>query len=333
MADYDAIIIGAGHNGLVCALYLARAGWRVLLLEQAKEVGGGLRSAELTLPGFLHDRYATNVALFANSPVYRELKNDFDAAGVCLLRSDRSYASVHGNRAVRVYTDAERTLRDIESIQLSDAAGWKELTAFYRRVAPQFLPLFHTELPSRAMWLQIAHICSAGWRDAFRLANLTRQTSLDFASRYFQSAELRGVIESWGYHLDFGPHVLGGATFAFVAAMSAHCNGMPICEGGAGRISQALRKMIEDAGGRVITRSEVMQVLVRRGRAVGIRTCIGEEIAASRAVIANVTVRNLFGKLLLPDDVDSRFLRRTQLYRYGPGTFIIHLALNAMPDW
>ena len=114
MADYDAIVIGAGHNGLVCALYLARAGWRVLVLEQAREVGGGLRSGALTLPGFCHDRYATNVGLFATSPVYRELKSDFDAAGVRLLRSERTYASIHGSRAVRIYTDSERTLRDIE---------------------------------------------------------------------------------------------------------------------------------------------------------------------------------------------------------------------------
>ena len=198
MADYDAIVIGAGHNGLVCALYLARAGWRILLLEQASEVGGGLRSGALTLSGFCHDRYATNVGLFATSPIYRELKADFDAAGVRLLRSDRAYASVHGSRAVRVYTDDERTLQDIQAIEYSDVEGWKELAALYRRVAPKFLPLFHTELPSRAMWRQTARIASVGWRDAIRLANLTRQTSLNFASDFFQSAEMRGVIEILG---------------------------------------------------------------------------------------------------------------------------------------
>jgi phytoene dehydrogenase-like protein len=333
MADYDAIVIGAGHNGLVCALYLARAGWRVLVLEQATEVGGGLRSGELTLPGFHHDRYATNIASFYNSPVYSALKDDFDAAGVHLLRSDCSYASIHGRRAVRIYTDGDRTLRDIEAIRPADATGWKELVAFYRRVAPNFFPLFFTELPSRAMWGQIASIVSAGWRDALRLLNLLRQTSHDFASHYFESAELQGMIESWGYHLDFGPNVLGGATFAFVAAMSAHCNGMPTVQGGAGRISEALRQMIEGAGGRVITETEVAQIIVRAGHAVAIRTRGGEEISASRAVIANITLRNLFGKLVPPDDIDHRFLRQTQNYRYGPGTFIIHLALNAIPDW
>src|SRR5688572_3984736 len=121
MADFDAIVIGSGHNGLICALYLARAGWRVLVLERADEIGGGLRSGALTLPGFCHDRYATNLGVFAASPAYRELKADFDALGVRLLRSERTYASVHGNRALRVYTDAERTAREFGAIVPRDA--------------------------------------------------------------------------------------------------------------------------------------------------------------------------------------------------------------------
>jgi phytoene dehydrogenase-like protein len=332
MADYDAIIVGAGHNGMACALYLARAGWRILVLEQAGEVGGGLRSGAVTLPGFRHDRYATNVSLFAASPVYRDLKSDFDAAGVRLLRAERSYVSIHGNRAVRVYTDADRTLQDIASVQSSDVAGWKKLASFYRRVAPKFLPLFHTEMPSRAMWAQIARLAASGPGDAIRLANLIRQSSRNFASDFFQSGEMRGVIQSWGYHLDFGPNVPGGATFAFVAAMSAHINGMPIVEGGAGRISEALRTMLEAAGGKVTTGTAVDRVIVRGGKAAAVRTRSGDEFSATH-IIANVTTRNLFGKLLSADDINKNFLQRTQRYRYGPGTFIIHLALDRVPDW
>src|SRR5262245_6122573 len=109
MADYDAIVVGAGHNGLVCALYLMRAGWRVAVLEANDQIGGGLRSGELTLPGFCHDHYATNLGAFAASPVYQDLKADFEAHGVRLLRSDKPYAGVQDGQALRVYTDTERT--------------------------------------------------------------------------------------------------------------------------------------------------------------------------------------------------------------------------------
>jgi phytoene dehydrogenase-like protein len=151
MPDHDAIVVGAGHNGLVCALYLARAGWRVVVLEAADEVGGGLRSGAVTLPGFCHDRYATNIGLLAASPVYRELKEDFDRLGIRLLRSDKAYASVHGQRALRVYTDRERTQAEFGAIHAGDAAGWRRLTDLYTRTAPHFLPIFSTELPSAAM--------------------------------------------------------------------------------------------------------------------------------------------------------------------------------------
>ncbi len=333
MPDYDAIVIGAGHNGLICALYLARHGWRVLILERGPEVGGGLRSGQLTLPGFCHDRYATNLGFFAASPIYRELKAEFEGLGVRLLRSDRGYASIHERRMVRVYTDAERTLQDIGAIDASEREGWSKLVAFYRRVAPKFLPMFYLECPSREMWQRVSRLSFRTPGDAIRLANSMRQTSAAFASGYFRSPEMKGVLEAWGYHLDFGPHVAGGGVFAFVAALSAHLNGMPIVEGGAGRISNALRAMIERRGGQILTNADVNRIIVKGGQATAVQTIDGRQFVARRALIANVTTRNLFGKLVAPENLDARFFERTQRFRYCPGTFIIHLALDGVPNW
>lgn len=334
MADYDAIIVGAGHNGLVCAAYLARAGWKVLVLERADEVGGGLRSGEVTLPGFCHDRYATNVGLFAGSPIYAELKSDFDTRGVRFLRSERSYASVHGSGAVRVFTDLERTLEDVGAISRLDAEGWRRLVDFYKQVAPLLQPLFFTEMPSAAMVRHVARLISGcGFRNAARLARLARRSTHDFARSFVHSPEMIGVLESWGYHLDFGPYVKGGALFAFVAAMSGQVHGMTLVEGGAGRITIALREIIEAANGTVITGSEVTKVIVRKCCAAAVRTSEGQEIAASRAIIANITTRNLFAKLVDASELPTRFLQRSLVYRYGPGTFILHLALDRLPEW
>jgi phytoene dehydrogenase-like protein len=333
MADYDAIVVGSGHNGLVCALYLMRAGWRVAVLEGNEEIGGGLRSGEVTRPGFCHDRYATNVGLFAASPVYRELKAEFDDFGLRLLRSDKPYAAVYRRSALRVYTDSERTEAEFAAISKSDVAGWRQLTDFYRRVAPNFLPLFYTEVPSAAMWQRMASMLSGGAADAIRLARLLFQSSRGFAGQFVQSAEARGLLEAWGYHLDFGPDVRGGAVFAFIAALSSHINGMPLVEGGAGRITAALRSMLEKGGAKLITRAEVTRIVVKSGAAVAVHTRSGEEYSAGRAIVANVTPRNLFCKLLRPQDIEPRFLRRAERFRYGPATFIVHLALDRMPRW
>lgn len=333
MADYDAIIVGAGHNGLVCALYLVRAGWRVAVLEANDEIGGGLRSGAVTLAGFCHDRYATNVGGFVASPVYRELKPGFDDFGVKLVRSDQPYAAVHERRALRIYTDPQRTEAEFSLLGSSEVAGWRRLSAFYRRIAPNLFPLFYTELPSAAVWPHLASMVRAGAGDTLQMARLLFQSSHDFAAAFFQSAAARGLLEAWGYHLDFGPDVRGGAVFAFIAALSSYCNGMPLVQGGAGRISTALGSMLERGGGTLITKAEVTRIVVKQGAAVAVCTRDGREITADRAIVANVTPPNLFGKLLNPDDIEPRFIRRVQRYRYGPGTFIIHLALDAAPLW
>ena len=91
--------------------------------------------------------------------------------------------------------------------------------------------------------------------------------------------------------------------------------------------------MLEKAGGQVIAGAEVTRVVVSSGRAVAVMTRGGDEFPVERGIIANVTPRNLFGKLVSPEDMDSRFFQRAQQYRYGPGTFIIHLALDRMPAW
>src|SRR6187551_1253329 len=101
--DFDAIIVGAGHNGLICALYLVQAGYRVLVLEEADDVGGACRSAEVTLPGFTHDLFATNFTLFTASHTYRDFAADLTKLGVRFLSSDDSFASAYANgQAARV---------------------------------------------------------------------------------------------------------------------------------------------------------------------------------------------------------------------------------------
>src|SRR5262249_21224551 len=151
-------------------------------------------------------------------------------------------------RALRVYTDPERTERDFSAFHPDDGRGWRELIARFRRTAPHFLPLFSIECPSAAMMRQIGTLLKSSAPDTLWLSRLCLQSSGALAADFMRSPEARGVIASWGYHLDFGPDTSGGALFAFVSAASAHVNGMPIAEGGAGRVTSALRTLIERNG-------------------------------------------------------------------------------------
>jgi phytoene dehydrogenase-like protein len=333
MADYDAIVVGAGHNGLVCALYLAHAGMRVAVLERSETIGGAVRSGEVTLPGFQHDLFATNVGLFVASPVYQDYRKEFDDAGLRFLTNGYPFASSYRNgRIARVYVSQEAMERELAAFSSDDLKGWQQALGLYKRTASAFLPLFYTALPSREMVGHLAGLLKRP-RDALRLLRILSQSTRQFIDQYFRSPEIKGLVAPWAFHVDCSPDVAAGAPFAYVPTFAAHLRGAFIAEHGAGRIVETLRTLIEAKGGHVITACEVTKIIVAQGRAVGIKTARGEEITASRAVIASVTPRNLFGRLVQEDELPARFVRRVRGYRYAPGTFVLHLALNERLAW
>lgn len=334
MHDFDVIIVGAGHNGLTCACYLSIAGWRVAVLEGASEIGGGLRSDVATLPGFVHDRYATNLSLFASSPAYLGLKADLDEVGVKFLSTDKPFASAHNNRSVRISTNVAETANSLGKLNPSDEEGWNALVAFFKRISPSVFPFFNEEMPSSAMLKMLSGmLVRSRPADLWQLLKLIGQSSTAFAREFFDSPDAVSIFQAWAYHLDFPPNKRGGALFSFVSAMSTHVYGMKLAEGGAGKVSAGLRSLIERSGGVVITNAEVTEITVHNSRAVGVKLRDGQAMTARRAVVANVTTRNLFGKLVDPSNLPNGFLRRAKNFEYGPGTFIIHLALSRAPTW
>jgi phytoene dehydrogenase-like protein len=147
--SYDAIIIGAGHNGLVTGIYLAKAGWKVLILERNKEAGGAVRTAEVTLPGFKHDLFATNLNLFANSPFYDEFKNELHKHGLAFGHSSRAFSSVYPDGSyLGVSTDLNATLEGIRKVSIHDALIWENLVESFKRTAPYLLPILGVPMPS-----------------------------------------------------------------------------------------------------------------------------------------------------------------------------------------
>src|SRR5262249_44091777 len=166
-----------------------------------------------------------------------------------------------------------------------------------------------------------------------KLPNVLFASSRRFVDRYFRSDEAKGLLVPWAFHLDLAPDIEGGAAFAFVSAASAHLNGLVVAEGGADAIVSALRKLIEEHGGSVHSETEVSEVLVEANRAVGVKTSSGAMITAARAVIANVTPCLLFGRLLPAAAIPGSVRDQAARFRYGPGVFMVHLALSRPIAW
>jgi phytoene dehydrogenase-like protein len=334
VVDADAIVIGSGHNGLVAACCLARAGWRVVVIERAATIGGAIRTESVTLPGFRHDLYATNLSLFTGSLFYRDHRTELERAGLRFITCHEAFASAYlDGSAVRVTTDPERTEAEFAQYSASDCDGWRSLVSIYRRIAPHVLPFTNMPLPSRAAALQALRMLAGLRAGVLDLRHVIFGSAGEFVDRFFRTDEAKGALLPWAFHLDFGPNIKGGAAFTFLAALSAHLKGLVVAQNGADAIVSALRRLIEDRGGTICTGTEVTEVLVEGDRAVGVRTSTGDVLSASRAVIANVTPRLLFARLLPAHSVPENVRKRALAFRYGPGVFMVHLALSRPVAW
>jgi phytoene dehydrogenase-like protein len=209
---YDAIVVGAGHNGLVCALYLARAGWKTLVLERNEEIGGAVMSGEITRPGFVHDLYSMNQNLFLGSPVYAELADDLKRHGLSYKTASRPYSNVFPDgTSLRIYQDQDRTLELLHDHNPRDAEGFQRLHERYRAFGEAFLPIYGAPLPSaRAAWDLVRATRSRGLNELANLTQIILSSTRELGDAYFETGEMKALVATWGMHLDFGPDVSGG---------------------------------------------------------------------------------------------------------------------------
>jgi phytoene dehydrogenase-like protein len=332
---YDVVLIGAGHNALVSAVYLARAGWRTLVLERSDRPGGAVLSAEITRPGFVHDLFATNMNLFLGSPVAAELGPELERHGLAFASSAHPFANVYPDgRGLRVYQGSEPTLVELEQHDPRDAEGWQALDRLYERLSPTLFALYGSRLDPRSLaGLAARQLPELGVAGARELALLLLSSTRELADDYLETREARTLLACWGMHLDFGPDVAGGAMFPFLEAFTDMRTGIAIARGGASRLIESLVSLGAEHGSELRTAAEVARITTRNGRATGVELADGERIAASRAVIAGVSPQILYGRLLADPGPPQALSRAAARYRYGPGTLMLHLALSGPPAW
>lgn len=336
MSDrYDAVVVGAGHNGLVAAVLLAREGWSVLVVERADRIGGAVVSAEITRPGFVSDVFSTNQNTFRFGPVHALLGPDLARHGLRYVTSHEPYASAFPDgTSLRVSADVDATLARLGEHDPRDADGWCELDALFQRWSGTLLQLYGTVLSPRplARWLAgaIRDLHPSG---LLNLAQLLLCSTRELGDLYLSSPEAKALLAAWGMHLDFGPDVSGGAMLAFVEGVGDVRSGMSLAEGGAGHLPRALAGLLRERNGGIRTGADVVRVITDGGRAVGVELADGERIAARRAVVAGVTPTALYGRLLADATVPGGVRAAARRYRYGPGTMMVHLALDGPVPW
>lgn len=333
--DVDVVVVGAGHQGLVAAVTLASLGHRVHVCEANDEVGGATRSGEVTVPGAVHDLYATNMNLFLGSAFYREHQAELERHGLSFASSPVPYASAFPDgRSLVVHSDPATTAEMWSAHDARDAAGWSRLEELFEVVSDSFLPLSGGPVPSvgaaRAVLGALRGRRAGVATDD--VAQVVLSSTRALGERYLATPEARSLVAAWGMHLDFAPDVAGGAIFPLLELFLDMRFGMNLCVGGASRVPEALCAMLQSRGGAVGLADPVVSIEVGAdGTAAGVTLASGERIRARRGVVSAVPVTHVARMLGAATPASMR--STADRYRYGPGTAMVHLALDAAIPW
>lgn len=318
----DAIVIGSGPNGLTAAAYLARAGVSVLVLEAKDDPGGAVRTRELTLPGFKHDLGAAFFPFGQTSPALAPL--DLPGAGLVWRHAaiDSAHPAPDGSCAA-ISRDLETAARAFGS----DGDAWRRIALWHGRTRDRMLAALLSTLPAVGPMLRFGPL------NLMRLARVALASGRGYASAQFRTEAARRVIPGLALHTDVGPDDPMGAIVGFVLAVLASSGGFAVPQGGAVAITEALVGRVKEAGGAIRCGAHVSEILVRGGRAVAVRTDEGEEIEATRAIIADVAAPALYLRLLHEAVVPRRIARAMRRFVHGFGTFKMDWALDGPVPW
>ncbi len=328
MADYDAVIVGSGVNSLACGALLARAGWRVCLLERNDWLGGAIKTEELTEPGFLHDVFSAWHPLWVGGAAHAQLGDDLAARGLEYLNTELPTGTVFPDGG------AAFLLRTAEGNAAELGPEWPGVLERFLPHADLAFGVLGTELWSPAgLALAAKALRRLGREGAAAFAGEVLQTSRDWLETTFASARAHGVLAPWVLHTGLGPDQATSGFMTQVIAVAIQEGGMPVPRGGGAKLAEALVRLIRDHGGVCETGRDVERVLVRSGRAVGVRLTDGEVVTAERAVVANVTPTQLYERLLADADVPTPVRDGARRFRYGRAEMQIHYALSQPPRW
>jgi phytoene dehydrogenase-like protein len=330
--SFDAIFIGAGHNTLAAALHMSAHGWRVAVFEGAEQAGGAVKTAEYTLPGFRHDWAAMNLSLFAGSAFFKAYGSELIRHGLEFSPVSNPFASVFPDgRWCGVSTDLAETKTRIAAFSAKDAATWDSLAQGFGAQAPLLFGLLGAPMKLNALaYFVFKTIRGKGLAGGLDMARFLAQSPRQFLTQTFESPQVQAMLGAWGMHLDFGPDVAGGALFPYLEGMAGQAFGMVLGKGGADTVIRALVAALQARGGVVETGAVVTRILHHGGRATGLELADGRTIAASRAVIAGVSPKAL---MTLAGPMEQHFDKALTDFTHAPGTMMIHLALDSLPQW
>jgi len=336
---YDAIIIGGGHNGLVCGAYLSRSGLKVLVLEQRHVIGGAAVSEE-TVPGFTFSTFSYTMSMF-HPRIIRDLQ--LHEHGLEIIPATDVFIPLDRDDGLFVSENVEKTQREYARFSRRDASNYPAyLETLEDSVSVLRRLLWETPIdPSGRSWKAFKEAASLLWRyrrvagKMYRVIDIMTQSVDTYLSQWFESSVVRA---SQGYYASIGtfagPRTPGTAYVLMHHLMGEHegAGGWGFIRGGNGNVSNSIAASARRWGMDIRTNKKVAEVLDREGRVTGVRTEDGQEYKAP-TVICNASAKTLFLDLLDPQALDEELLTEVRRYRTFSTAFKINVAAERPPEY
>jgi phytoene dehydrogenase-like protein len=327
--SHDAVVVGAGPNGLVAANYLLDAGWSVLVLEAQPTVGGAVRHDSELHPDFVHDTFSAFYPLAAASATIQSF--GLEDHGLEWVHAPAVLANpVHHDQWAVLHRDRGLTARLMEEQHPGDGEAWLDLCDMWDHIGDDVVHALLSPFPPvRAGLGAAARLPKVGGL-AFVREMLT--PIADVGRTRFGGEAPRILLAGNAGHADIPLDASGSALMGILLTMLGQTVGYPVPKGGAGRLTQALAARVEALGGEIVCEAEVVDIEVRDKRAVGVRTA-DRRYGARHAVLADVIASSLFGELVQPDHLPARVAKGMRSFQLDPGTVKVDWALDGPVPW
>jgi phytoene dehydrogenase-like protein len=331
---YDAIIIGAGHNGMALATYLGKSGWRVLLLERRLEEGGGLSTEQYTRPGYLHNLHSNYHTFVGLCPVYDDLELVGGTDGVSYVHPPVQMGSIfEDGTALTIHTDMQKTHASMSRFSQKDADTFMRL---YKEVKGFQDLMIGTLMYAPPIDVNYITQALSTWKvedkTEFFRAKLRSMSINDFLDKHFEHDKIKAMLAFHaavcGYYTD---RVGLGISFPF---MLGKIDNWRIALGGSHRLAHTLWRRMRRVGVTLLHASEVSRILVEGGRAKGVKLADGREFYAEKLVASSLDVNQTFEKMLSAEEAGKEVLEEVRKYEYQDGSlFSVHLAMHKIPTY
>lgn len=339
--DHDVIIIGGGHNGLVCGTYLAKTGLDVCVLERRDIIGGAVVSEEV-FPG-----YKISVASFVMSLMQPKIIMDLDLKkhGLEVIPVPPTYQPFPDGRHLVLWPDVKRTCAEIAKFSEKDAAAYPDYIATLEAMVP-FLRRLIWEIPFDPVSGRFQDIWSTlkfAWRfrdiggNFYNIYDLLTLSAYDFLGRWFESPQVMAALGSYasGSGGNISP-MSPGSAYVLIRTMlrdnDTPAGGWGLVKGGMGSITRAIADAGRKHGLKIRTGAEVKNIIVRDGRSTGVALQSGEELHA-KTVISNASAAATYLNLIAADELEPDFIAKINRFRAKSSCFKINIAADRPPHF